>query len=56
MIGTYSREYGPVLAIGAGARPVPLGDRATVADVGQTLAEVFRGAPLEHGTSFLQDL
>jgi len=52
----HSREYVPVLAIGAGARPVPLGDRATFADVGQTLAEVFRVAPLAHGTSFCREL
>ena len=52
----HSREHVPVLVVGAGARPVPLGDRATFADVGQTLAEIFRVAPLAHGTSFCREL
>jgi phosphopentomutase len=52
----HSREHVPVLALGAGARPVPLGDRATFADLGQTLAEVFGVAPLAHGTSFHREL
>ena len=52
----HSREHVPVLAVGAGARPVPLGDRATFADLGQTLAEIFRVAPLAHGTSFCREL
>jgi phosphopentomutase len=52
----HSREHVPVLVLGAGARPVPLGDRATFADVGQTLAEVFGVAPLAHGTSFCPEL
>jgi phosphopentomutase len=52
----HSREYVPVLALGAGARPVPLGDRATFADLGQTLADVFGVAPLAHGTSFRREL
>jgi phosphopentomutase len=52
----HSREYVPLLTLGAGARPVPLGDRATFADLGQTLAEVFGVAPLAHGTSFRREL
>ncbi len=52
----HSREHVPVLALGAGARPVPLGDRATFADLGQTLAEIFGVAPLAHGTSFCREL
>jgi phosphopentomutase len=52
----HSREHVPVLALGAGARPVPLGDRATFADLAQTLAEVFAIAPLPHGTSFHREL
>jgi phosphopentomutase len=52
----HSREYVPVLAYGAGARPVPLGDRATFADLGQTIASVFGIAPLAHGTSFGREL
>jgi len=52
----HSREHVPVLALGAGARPVPLGDRATFADLGQTLAELFGVGPLAHGTSFRREL
>ena len=52
----HSREHVPLLVLGAGARPVPLGDRATFADLGQTLAEVFGVAPLAHGTSFCREL
>jgi phosphopentomutase len=52
----HSREHVPVLVLGAGSRPVPLGDRATFADLGQTLAEVFGVAPLAHGTSFCREL
>jgi phosphopentomutase len=52
----HSREHVPLLVTGAGTRPVPLGDRATFADLGQTLAEVFDVAPLAHGTSFRREL
>jgi phosphopentomutase len=52
----HSREHVPLLVLGAGARPVPLGDRATFADLGQTLAAVFGVAPLAHGTSFCREL
>jgi len=50
----HSREYVPVLATGARVPPgVDLGTRATFADLGQTLADVFGVAPLPSGTSFL---
>jgi phosphopentomutase len=52
----HSREHVPVLVLGAGARPVPLGDRATFADLGQTVAEIFGVTPLAHGTSFCREL
>jgi phosphopentomutase len=52
----HSREYVPILAyspeMSAGAS---LGIRATLADMGQTIAENF-GARIPHGESFLQDL
>jgi phosphopentomutase len=35
---------------------VPRGDRATFADLGQTLADVFGVPPLAHGTSFRREL
>jgi phosphopentomutase len=52
----HSREHVPLLVVGAGSRPVPLGDRATFADLGQTLADVFGVAPLANGTSFRREL
>jgi phosphopentomutase len=52
----HSREYVPVLVYGPGARRgVNLGTRASLADMGQTIAENF-GATIGHGASFLGDL
>jgi phosphopentomutase len=53
----HSREHVPVLACGLGVRAdTDLGTRATFADLGQTLAEVFGVGPLDHGTSFLDEI
>jgi phosphopentomutase len=53
----HSREFVPVLAYGARVRPgVDLGERATYADLGQTLAEVFGVGPLACGRSFLAEM
>jgi phosphopentomutase len=53
----HSREYVPLLVTGAHVRAgADLGTRATFADLGQTLAEVFGVGPLAHGTSFLGQL
>jgi phosphopentomutase len=52
----HSREYVPVLAWGPGLRGgVDLGTRGTLADVGQTVAEVF-GTRIGAGKSFLRDM
>ena len=52
----HSREYVPVLAYEpARPRGNDLGTRETLADLGQTVAEIF-GARLGHGTSFLDRL
>ncbi len=52
----HSREYVPILATGPRARPgVNLGTRATLADIGQTIAENF-GLRLATGTSFLKEI
>ena len=49
----HSREYVPILAYGPEARRgVNLGVRATLADMGQTVARNFGGA-IPHGESFL---
>ncbi len=53
----HSREYVPVMAYGAAVRAgVDLGTRATFADLGQTVVDLFGLEPLAHGTSFLGDL
>jgi phosphopentomutase len=52
----HSREYVPILASGPEARSgVNLGTRATLADMGQTVAENFGGI-IPHGTSFLASI
>ncbi|MGH7561978.1 MAG: phosphopentomutase [Gemmatimonadales bacterium] len=52
----HSRERVPVLVYGPRVRAVPLGVRATFADVGQTVAELFGVGPLAAGTSFLDEV
>jgi phosphopentomutase len=53
----HSREYVPLMVAGAAVRAgVDLGTRPTFADLGQTIADVFRVDPLPHGTSFLSSL
>jgi phosphopentomutase len=49
----HSREYVPLLVAGARLRAgVALGTRATLADIGQTVAENY-GTKIDNGTSFL---
>jgi len=52
----HSREAVPVLVVGPSVRPVPLGERATFADIGQTVAEFLELPPLPVGTSFLNEV
>ena len=53
----HSREHVPLLVVGARVRAgADLGTRATFADLGQTLADVFGVGTLRHGTSFLDDV
>jgi len=53
----HSREFVPVLAFGAHVPPgVDLGARASFADLGQTVADIFGVGPLDHGRSFLADI
>jgi len=53
----HSREYVPLLVAGDGVRAgVDLGVRQTFADLGQTLADIFRVPALAHGTSFLAQI
>jgi phosphopentomutase len=52
----HSREYVPLLAFGPQVHPnVNLGTRATLADLGQTVAVNF-GTRIRVGTSFLQEI
>jgi phosphopentomutase len=52
----HSREYTPLLAYGPKVRPgVNLGTRATLADIGQTVAGIF-GTNIKTGTSFLNEI
>ncbi|HXF94766.1 MAG TPA: phosphopentomutase [Gemmatimonadales bacterium] len=52
----HSREAVPLLVLGPRVRPTDLGERATFADVGQTVAEYFGTRPLPAGTSFLSEV
>ncbi len=49
----HTRERVPLLAFGPRVRPAPLGDRASFADLGQTIAAALGVEPLARGTSFL---
>lgn len=51
----HSREFVPVLAATTRRQGVPLGLRATLADLGQTTAENF-GTRIGKGTSFLKEV
>src|SRR5215218_8945353 len=52
----HTREYAPLLVYGPAARAgVNLGDRASLADIGQTIAENF-GLRLKAGESFLAQI
>jgi phosphopentomutase len=52
----HSREYVPIVAFSpSGNNGANLGTRATLADIGQTVAENF-GARIPHGESFLAKL
>ena len=53
----HAREYVPLLVAGPRVRAgIDLGTRATFADLGQTIAEVFGVGQLLHGTSFFHDI
>jgi phosphopentomutase len=52
----HARERVPILVAGPRVRPVSVGERATFADVGQTIAEFLGVRPLAAGTSFLSEI
>ncbi|CAH8194145.1 phosphopentomutase [Vibrio aestuarianus] len=49
----HTRECIPVLVYGKGIEPGSLGERATFADIGQSLAAFFGLTKMSYGTSFL---
>lgn len=51
----HSREYVPLLVFGKRANAVDLGTRATLSDIGQTIAENF-GVKIGQGTTFLPQI
>ena len=52
----HSREAVPILVYGPGVKSVPLGERPTFADIGQTVAEFLELEALPAGTSFLSEV
>jgi phosphopentomutase len=52
----HSREVVPLLVTGPRVRPIGLGRRPTMADIGQTVAEFLEVTPLSTGTSFLSEV
>lgn len=53
----HTREYVPLLVYSPSLKsPSSLGIRGTFSDLGATIAEQFGVGPIEHGTSFLQEL
>jgi phosphopentomutase len=52
----HSREVVPLLVVGPRVRPVALGRRGTLADIGQTVADFLGVPPLPAGTSFLPEV
>lgn len=53
----HSREYVPLLVYGKGIKAnINLGTRETFADIGQTIAEIFKMERLEAGESFLASI
>lgn len=58
MPGTdHSREHVPFLAYGKSLKSnVNLGTRTTFADMGQTIADIFKIEPIRYGESFLKEI
>ncbi|GAB4184551.1 MAG: phosphopentomutase [Wenzhouxiangellaceae bacterium] len=49
----HTREYVPMLVYGRNLRPMALGLRESMADIGQTVADYLSISPLDHGASVL---
>jgi phosphopentomutase len=52
----HTREYVPIIAYHPQIDSVNLGNRQTFADLGQTVAELFKVEAMDYGTSFLAEI
>jgi phosphopentomutase len=52
----HTREYVPIIAYHHNIGSVSLGERSTFADLGQTVADIFKLEKMDYGTSFLTQL
>jgi phosphopentomutase len=52
----HTREFVPVIAYHNNIDSISLGQRNTFADLGQTLASLFKVGPMDYGQSFLNEL
>ena len=52
----HTREYVPIIAYHQQVGSVNIGNRKTFADLGQTIAELFKVEAMDYGISFLSDL
>ena len=52
----HTREYIPILCYGSQLKAQDLGERATFADIGQSLADALNLPEMDHGTSFFQEI
>ena len=53
----HTREYVPLMVYGKGIKQnINLGTRKTLADVAQTIADIFELSPMKHGTSFKDNI
>jgi len=52
----HTREYVPLLSYHHKIGSINLGERSTFADLGQTIAELFKVEKMDYGTSFLSEL
>lgn len=52
----HTREYVPLLIYGEKVKNVPLGTRASFADVAQTIADIFDLGTMENGKSFKEEI
>ena len=52
----HTREYVPIIAYHQLIGSVNIGNRKTFADLGQTVAELFKVEAMDYGTSFLSEL